>query len=512
MKIFGKIFSFLAILAIIVVFFGCEPEPESGLPALTGTVSIEGASQVGQTLTVDTSSLGGSGTISYVWSNNPNNSNAYTIKASDVGSTITVTVSRSDNSGSVTSSPTDIITAHTPGLAYTLINNNTAYSVSKGTATSTVVIIPSVHNGLPVVAITDSGFTSYSNMTGVIIPNGVTRIGNYAFFQCNNLTSVVIPAGVTYIGNFAFDGCISLNTIYYGGTSSANWAGIAIGSSNTALTEAFRYYSSGWHFLNGIPTEWVTLVQIPAGTFTMGPDIWNNYETFTATLSAFKMGKYEVTQELYQDVMGVNPSNFSSNPAAGEIQARRPVEGVSWYDAIEFCNALSIREGLTPYYSINKDSPDPNNNSEYDDMKWLVTMNESANGYRLPTEAQWEYACKAGSTTNWYFGNDESELINYAWYSANSNSRTHQVGLKLPNAFGLYDMHGNVIEWCWDWWGNLPTSNQTDYTGAVSGSGRVGRGGSWDLSAEYARSSLRNNGDPSSRGNAYRVGFRLVRP
>ncbi|MCL2230251.1 MAG: leucine-rich repeat domain-containing protein [Treponema sp.] len=264
-----KLACFIAILAIVGVFFGCEPEPESGLPALTGTVSIEGASQVGQTLTVDTSSLGGSGTISYTWSNNPNNSNTYTIKASDVGSIITVTVSRSGNSGSITSSPTDAITAHTPGLAYTLINNNTAYSVSKGTATSTVVIIPSVHNGLPVVAITDSGFTSYSNMTGVIIPNGVTGIGNYAFFQCNNLTSVLIPAGVTNIGNFAFDGCISLNTIYYGGASSANWTGIAIGSSNTSFLNANRYYYSEvfpelninfrWRFVGGLPKIWMTL-------------------------------------------------------------------------------------------------------------------------------------------------------------------------------------------------------------------------------------------------------------
>jgi len=240
------------------------------------------------------------------------------------------------------------------------------------------------------------------------------------------------------------------------------------------------------------------MVDIPSGTLT-----WPNA---TITLSAFKMGKYEVTQEQYEAVIGINPSDFSSNPAAGETQGKRPVERVNWERALVFCNKLSILEGLTPAYSINEST----NPDEWGTPNWnAVTVVSGSTGYRLPTEAQWEYACRAGSTTDWYFGDDESELVNYAWYDANSNSRTHQVGLKLPNAFGLYDMHGNVMEWCWDGYGSLPTSNQTDYA-AVSGSDRVVRGGNWAYSAEEARSSYR---DGFFRNIPLEnMGFRVVRP
>jgi len=240
------------------------------------------------------------------------------------------------------------------------------------------------------------------------------------------------------------------------------------------------------------------MVSIPAGTLTWG--------SATITLSAFKMSNLQVTQEQYQEVMGVNPSYFSSNPAAGETQNKRPVEMMTWFDAIEFCNKLSTKEGLTPVYTITGRTPA----TGYPIASATVTANWENNGYRLPTEAQWEYACRAGSTTIWYFGDTEAELVNYAWYEENSNSRTHQVGKKLPNAFGLYDMYGNVAEWCWDWYGDYPTSSQTNYTGAVSGDYRVERGGSWYVSAGYTRSSSRVNAHPSGVG-VY-TGFRVVRP
>jgi len=385
-------------------------------------------------------------------------------------------------------------TGFTSGLSYTLVNNGTAYSVSRGTANAANVVIPSTHEGLPVVEISDSGFSSYTNLQSITIPVGVTRIGNYAFFYCNNLTRVVIPSGVTSIGNFAFQNCGNLNAVFYNGDDIA-WNAIIIGTNNTSLINANKIY---------ISSSGVEMVQIPAGTLT-----WPNA---TITLSAFKMGIYEVTQELYEAVMGVNPSWYHGGsdrePAAGETQGKRPVEMVTWFDAVEFCNKLSEIEVLTPIYTITGRTPA----TGYPITSATVTANWNANGYRLPTEAQWEYACRAGSTTNWHFGDTESELVNYAWYSANSGSRTHQVGLKLPNAFGLYDMHGNVWEWCWDWWDDLPTSNQTDYTGAVSGSSRVIRGGGSRLffQAWDTRSSFRN-GSNTFYGYSD-IGFRVVRP
>ncbi|MCL2264970.1 MAG: formylglycine-generating enzyme family protein [Treponema sp.] len=254
------------------------------------------------------------------------------------------------------------------------------------------------------------------------------------------------------------------------------------------------------------------MVTIPAGTFTKGT-VSGGYDderpVRQVTLSAFKMGKYEVTQEQYQEVMGINPSYFYSNPAAGEVQRKRPVEYVTWFDAIEFCNKLSTKEGLTPVYTITGRTPA----TGYPITSATVTTNWSNNGYRLPTEAQWEYACRAGSTTDWYFGNTVAELINYAWYNVNANSMTHQVGKKTANAWGLYDMHGNVWEWCWDWYGSSyygESGNTNNPMGPSSGTYRVDRGGGWVASAEGTRSAYRGYGTPGDGFNL--IGFRVVRP
>ena len=263
----------------------------------------------------------------------------------------------------------------------------------------------------------------------------------------------------------------------------------------------------------------IELVYIPAGTFTMGspasetedfanPYLDNERLQHQVTLSAFYMGKYEVTQEQYQTVMGTNPSDFSSEPADGEMQGKRPVEQVTWYDTIEFCNALSVLEGLTPYYNINKEQPDLNNTCAYDPLEWLITLNTSADGYRLPTEAQWEYACRAGTTTAYNTGARISDST--GWYDANGGEKTHEVGKKTPNAWGLYDMHGNVFEWCWDWYGSYSSRAQTDPQGTSSGSDRVFRGGYWFSSAGNVRSARRNYSDPSDHGR--NIGLRAVRP
>ena len=249
------------------------------------------------------------------------------------------------------------------------------------------------------------------------------------------------------------------------------------------------------------PPAFMEMVSISGGTLT-----WPNA---TITLSAFKMGKYEVMQEQYLEVMGENPSEFSSDPDAGETQGKRPVENVTWFDAIEFCNKLSTKEGLTPVYTITERTP----TTGYPITAATVTATWENDGYRLPTEAQWEYACRAGTTTNWYFGDTESDLVNYAWYSANANSMTHQVGKKTENAWGLHDMYGNVEEWCWDWYGVSyygESGNTNNPMGPVVGGYRVQRGGCWVHSAYGTRSSYRGSSTPDYRDNG--IGFRLVRP
>ena len=226
----------------------------------------------------------------------------------------------------------------------------------------------------------------------------------------------------------------------------------------------------------------------------------------SVTVSGFKMARYQVTQELYFTVMENNPSEFNGTTgkesAAGEIQGKRPVEMVSWRNAVEFCNKLSERGGLTPVYNITV---------------LTVTANWNANGYRLPTEAEWEYACRAGTATQWSFGATSTAINNYAWYTTNSSPtglaadrRTHQVGLKLPNAFGLYDMHGNVQEWCWDRNDSYQIGDTDNPRGSENTAYpyRVRRGGSWSNTAMDTRSANRSSGSLDAYNN---VGFRLVR-
>ncbi|MDR1955468.1 MAG: SUMF1/EgtB/PvdO family nonheme iron enzyme [Treponema sp.] len=231
-------------------------------------------------------------------------------------------------------------------------------------------------------------------------------------------------------------------------------------------------------------------VRINGGTFTMGSPA-SEAERYNdegpqhqVRVSSFYMGKYEVTQKEWVAVMGSNPSKWKGD--------NLPVEQVSWYDAIDYCNRRSQREGLTPAYTRSGDT---------------VTWNRGANGYRLPTEAEWEYACRAGTTGPFNTGNNIT--TNQANMVGGAGS-TKNVGSFAPNAWGLYDMHGNVYEWCWDWFGTYTSGAQTDPAGAASGSSRVLRGGCWFYSAGYLRSANRYNITPSDRYSGY--GFRLVRP
>ena len=254
------------------------------------------------------------------------------------------------------------------------------------------------------------------------------------------------------------------------------------------------------------------MMLIPKGDFMMGAleddeDAYDDEKPrHQVTLTKdFLMGKYAVTQSLWESVMGSNPSRFKG--------ANRPVECVSWFDTVKFCNKISELEGLEPAYIINGGD---------------VTCNWTAKGYRLPTEAEWEYSARGGEYHK-YSGSENVDEV--AWYDDNSGSETHPVGQKKPNGFGLYDMSGNVWEWVWDCWPetgdystetsiSISVENQLDSTeinldsvenptGNPTGSDRVRRGGCWDDIPEGVRSSYRDVNDPADQDAL--LGFRICR-
>ena len=259
----------------------------------------------------------------------------------------------------------------------------------------------------------------------------------------------------------------------------------------------------------------IEMILIPGGSFEMGNDKGENDEkpVHKVTLSSFYMGKYEVTYALYEAVMGSSPQPESISTASGEVQEKRPVRYLNWYDAIVFCNKLSMAEKLSPAYSVLS-STNPANWGAIptkEGESWNVVVVDGSYGYRLPTEAQWEYAARGGKgSPEDYIYSGSVTLDDVAWYSENSNSKTHEVGKKKPNGLGLYDMIGNVKEWCWDWKGIYPSGAQTDPVGVFSGGYRVVRGGSWTEMAGFARSTYRSWSSPYSR--FYTNGFRIVRP
>jgi formylglycine-generating enzyme required for sulfatase activity len=223
------------------------------------------------------------------------------------------------------------------------------------------------------------------------------------------------------------------------------------------------------------------------------------------------MGKYEVTQKQWQAVMGTTVAQQANGKPLYGAGDAYPMYYVSWYDALVFCNKLSIMEGLAPAYTINGGT-DPgewgtvptSSNSFWE----AVTCDWGAGGYRLPTEAEWEYACRAGTTTAYYTG--EAITNGTGWYVDNSGGQAHPAGQKQANACGLYDMAGNVWEWCWDWWGAYGDGSQTNPRGPSAGAVRVSRGGGWVIGGAELRSAFRYGSDPTFR--SYIFGFRLVRP
>jgi formylglycine-generating enzyme required for sulfatase activity len=230
-----------------------------------------------------------------------------------------------------------------------------------------------------------------------------------------------------------------------------------------------------WAERMGVPFEIVNSIgmqfkPIPVGVLKrmVGEETWA-----ISITKPYEIGIHEVTQSQYVEVMGLNPSGFNG--------IGRPVDQVSWVDANEFCRRLSrFSEEKTTGFR-----------------------------YRLPTEAEWEYACRAGTTTRYSFGASDSRGNRYGWSKANSDNQTHEVGLKQPNPWGLYDMHGNVWEWCQDWHGEYSRSDVTDPKGPAEGLLRVVRGGSWFNPIGFSQSASRGRSKPDRRVNNH--GFRVVR-
>jgi formylglycine-generating enzyme required for sulfatase activity len=259
------------------------------------------------------------------------------------------------------------------------------------------------------------------------------------------------------------------------------------------------------------------MVSIPGGTFRMGSPketgLPNEQPAHEVTLHDFLLGQYEVTQEQYFEITGLRPSSCKTNPENRSADGWKtlPVEMVNWYEALIFCNRLSAREKLKPAYRVNG-SVNPHDwkglPTEEEDTPWKVELIHGANGYRLPTEAEWEYAARGGvNTGNRYAGSNTIDQV--GWYYENSEIRSHEVGRKAPNELNLYDMSGNVMEWCWDWQGAYTAHAKENPLGAHSSHYRIIRGGGWSYAVSYCGVAYRYHNYPYYR--AVNLGFRVAR-
>jgi formylglycine-generating enzyme required for sulfatase activity len=393
------------------------------------------------------------------------------------------------------------------------IKESNSVRITRYAGKNTELMIPPRIGDRPVTEIGERAFVK-KGLVSVVIPESVIFIGNLAFAE-NQIGTVSIGANV-YIANNAFDntGYNSFSAGYYNGQGrkagvySNSWRMIssqpmsaprAVGTTNStpaansqpSATAVQLVSMSQQEVVLPLPVP-VNMVKINGGTFMMGspssePGYNKNEIQHKVTVSDFYIGNFPVTQKEYQEAMGTNPSRFKGD--------NHPVECVSWFDAIEYCNKRSQMEGLTPAYTRSGNN---------------VTWNKKANGYRLPTEAEWEYACRAGTTTAYNTGADNI-TDNTGWYNANSDGKTHSSGQKPANAWGLYDMHGNVSEWCWDWFDEkyYSSSSINNPVGANSGKGRVIRGGDWVSNDIHVRSARRYSSVP--RGQVSSLGFRVVR-
>ena len=404
------------------------------------------------------------------------------------------------------------------------------YGAFAGCAALTSVTIPNSVTSVGIKAFANSGLTSITipgsvasignmafagcaGLKSVVIPDSVRSVADGAFWRCAGLTSVTISASVVRIGYMAFAGCTGLTSVITLNQAPLALGQLAFDGIDTAKAclyvppgsvDAYRA-AAGWNVFRRIkdsappvanPPGGVTaasdkppqggpvtptvvrvdMVLIQGGLFTMGcaPGQSDCAQTETPARSVrlgdYYIGKYEVTQGLWKAVMGSNPSNFTGND-------NLPVEQVSWDDIQEFIVKLNTK---------------------------------TKQKYRLPTEAEWEYAARGGNISRGYAYPGSNNINEVAWYNGNSGRQTHPVGVKQPNELGLHDMAGNVLEWVSDFYGSYPSFDEVNPQGPPTGSDRAVRGGGWGDEAKYCRVSLRHNNSPDVRRSF--LGFRLVLP
>lgn len=369
-------------------------------------------------------------------------------------------------------------------------------------------------------------FNSCTSLSSIEIPSSVTSIGGSAFANCTALTSIDIPSSVTNIDNWAFGDCENLKEMHFKNNTPIQ--NVDENAFNGTTKLAFYVPKGSGKAYNAVTWKSYRLIYeedpiVPNMLYVEGEVVartsdYSSSIVFVANrtlpICDLFVSDHEVTQAEYMAIMGKNnnPSVFNGSEgyesAEGEIQENRPVEKVSWFDAIYYCNKRSISEGLMPCYQVGGDTAiskwgyEPHNGNS---ISGTITCDFNANGYRLPTEVEWEYLASAKLDVYTYSGGN---AINYvAWISDNSESKTHEVKLKDRNGLGLCDMSGNVWEWCWDWYGQVGVN--TSATGPETGSTRSLRGGSWQGQASNSAVTCRGYSDPALRTNLY--GFRVVR-
>jgi formylglycine-generating enzyme required for sulfatase activity len=426
---------------------------------------------------------------------------------------LTPTIAASGNA-TFTVQPAAALGAGTYNATIFVTYNNVGSSPATVYVTFTVNRAAGAAVGVPTV----SGTPTQNSITvNTVPPPGNGQNVEYAISTLSNGTGLSAwQSGTTFTG-------LASGTTYYVYARSA---------------EGSNHYAGAASVSAGIVTGVagvlpIEMVRINPGSFMMGSpntepghfDSEGPQHQVTLT-SGFWIGIYPVTQAQFQTVMGTNPSNFTTSP--GGNPGNLPVEQVSWYDAIVFCNRLSLMNGRSPAYEMQTEantavwSADPSTWGTVptsSNVRWnAVRIVTGSNGYRLPTDAQWEYACRAGSTAAFNWGTDviTDTQANYLAGVLDYNNlavgtfpgRTTEVGSYAPNAWGLYDKHGNVYEWCWDGQRRYETS-MNDPVGPL-GAFRVVRGGSWNHLGRVARSAYRLHNNPNA--GTSNVGFRVLRP